>query len=132
VRIADPPTVDEGHRYQEAAYGENARGPRYAAEQAAAQQALQAQQAQQAHLHQVQAQVQAQAHAAVADAIAAVHEELAQLRQLSEKQSRLAMTVLCITAAVAVVLLLATFQTQSRLHYTTECLLWHAKASRST
>jgi hypothetical protein len=128
VRIADPPTSRSGHRYPAvAAYS----GAEEKVAQAHAQGQAHAQAQAQAHA-QVQAQAQAQAVAAAADAVAHMQGELTQLRVLSEQQSRLALTVLCITAAVAVVLLLATFQAQSRLHYTTECLLWHAKASRAT
>jgi len=59
-----------------------------------------------------------------------MQQELRELRSIYEKNLYLNNIVLYASAATVIILLITIFHTQKRLHFTTECLLWHLKSAK--
>lgn len=60
----------------------------------------------------------------------AIEQELRDLRSIYESSQHINNVILYVAAATVIILLITVFHTQSRLQYTTECLLWYLKSSK--
>lgn len=59
-----------------------------------------------------------------------IQKEMRDLRSMYENNLYVSNAILYTSVAIVIILLVTVFHTQSRLHYTTECLLWCLKSSK--